>query len=137
MRSLTCGLAAAAFTLVAFSAVAQDMDHGSMGSMDHMKMGQGSMGATSAGEAPSTQAYKKAHAAMMKGMKATFTGDPDRDFLQGMIPHHQGAIDMAKVVLQYGKDPEVKKLAQQIVEAQEREIAEMNRMLAALGPAAK
>jgi uncharacterized protein (DUF305 family) len=50
---------------------------------------------------------------------------PDIAFVKGMIPHHQGAIDMAKVVLQYGKDDTVKAWANQIIAAQEKEIAEM------------
>jgi uncharacterized protein (DUF305 family) len=47
-----------------------------------------------------------------------------------MIPHHQGAIDMAKVVLKYGKDPEMKKLAEDIIKAQDTEIAFMKGWLA-------
>jgi uncharacterized protein (DUF305 family) len=55
------------------------------------------------------------------------TGDPDRDFVAMMIPHHQGAVDMAKTELQYGKDPALRKLARTIVAAQQKEIAQMTR----------
>ena len=54
------------------------------------------------------------------GMK--MTGDPDQDFVAMMIPHHRGAVDMARVELKYGKDPELKKLAQDIIKAQDDEI---------------
>jgi uncharacterized protein (DUF305 family) len=62
---------------------------------------------------------------MMQGMMAPRTGNADQDFVASMIPHHQGAIDMAKVELQYGKDPMLRKLAEGIVAAQEKEIAEL------------
>ena len=58
------------------------------------------------------------------------TGDPDRDFVTMTIPHHQGAIDMAKVQLQYGKDPELRKLSEGVVTAQESEIVFMKDWLA-------
>jgi uncharacterized protein (DUF305 family) len=80
---------------------------------------------------PSTQAYRDAMMKMDQGMSVTYSGDADKDFVAGMIPHHQGAIDMAKVELQYGKDAQLRKLAQDIVVAQEKEIAFMKSWQAA------
>jgi len=75
--------------------------------------------------------YDKVMAKMHKAMtEVKVTGDADVDFVAGMIPHHQGAIDMAKVVLEKGKDPEIKKLAEGIIKAQESEIKLMNEWLA-------
>jgi uncharacterized protein (DUF305 family) len=60
---------------------------------------------------------------MHKGMhSAPYTGKPDRDFVTMMIPHHQGAIDMAKALLLYGKDPRIRRLAQEIITDQQSEI---------------
>jgi uncharacterized protein (DUF305 family) len=80
-------------------------------------------------DADSTKAYKEAHAKMMHDMHQTFTGNADIDFMNGMIPHHQGAIDMARVLLKYGKDAETRKLAEQIIADQEKEIALMQAWL--------
>lgn len=74
---------------------------------------------------PASKAFKAADDKMMQGMMAPKTGESDQDFVAGMIPHHQGAIDMAKVELQYGKDPVLRKLAEGIIKAQEKEITEM------------
>jgi uncharacterized protein (DUF305 family) len=65
-------------------------------------------------------------------MMVTYSGNADTDFLRSMIPHHQGAIDMAKVVLKFGKDPEVRQMAEQIVKAQQEEIAAMQKMITRL-----
>lgn len=72
---------------------------------------------------PATAAFEAANARMHKDMAMSFTGNPDVDFARGMIPHHQGAIDMARIALEHGKDPEMRKLAQEIIAAQEKEIA--------------
>lgn len=76
-------------------------------------------------QAGSEKAYSDAAQKMMQSMQMLPTGDPDKDFVMMMRPHHQGAIDMAKVELKYGKDPELRKMASDIVSAQEKEIAEM------------
>ena len=76
-----------------------------------------------------TKGYEAANAKMHKNMAIKFSGNADADFARGMIPHHQGAIDMAKVVLAHGKDPEIRKLAEEIIKAQESEIALMNEWL--------
>jgi uncharacterized protein (DUF305 family) len=67
---------------------------------------------------------------MNSGMAAARpTGDHDRDFAAMMIPHHQGAIDMAKVELIYGRDPVLRRLAQGIIVEQQQEIELMQRSL--------
>ena len=82
---------------------------------------------------PADKAFTAAMQTMMKNMKVRPSGRPDKDFVLMMTPHHQGAIDMAKVELQYGKDPELLKLAGDIVAAQEQEIAQMKAWLAKNG----
>ena len=81
------------------------------------------------------QQHSHAGQDMMAGMEkmnhdmanVPMTGDTDHDFVAMMVPHHQGAIDMARVELRDGKDPALRKLATEIVAAQEKEITMMKR----------
>jgi uncharacterized protein (DUF305 family) len=128
----TKALMAVAFVALAGAtgyALMQTVGSADMPGMDHSAM-------TMANASDSTKGFETAMAGMMKGMMMTMTGKPDLDFVQGMMPHHQGAIDMAKVVLQFGKDPEIKKLAQAVVKAQEGEIDFMKDWLARADQAA-
>lgn len=69
-------------------------------------------------------------AKMMMDMHAPgYTGDPDIDFLEMMIPHHEGAVDMARLVLEHGTDPITRKLAEEIIGSQRVEIEGMQRRL--------
>lgn len=76
------------------------------------------------------QAMERMHGPMMEGV---MNPDPDIAFVQGMIPHHQGAIDMAQIVLKFGKDPANQQLAREIIVMQEHELAEMRAWLASKG----
>ncbi|MBP1806222.1 DUF305 domain-containing protein [Rubellimicrobium aerolatum] len=74
--------------------------------------------------------------AMMHGMPMESTGDVDADFLMMMIPHHQSAVEMARIALEQGDDEATRAMAQRVIDAQEAEIAEMRAMLETMGHAA-
>ena len=115
-------LGALALGLAALPAAAQDTQH--VPAQPHADGGM--MGMHGA-------AMQAAMQHMQQGMVMPMSGDPDRDFAQMMIPHHQGAIDMARIELESGKDPQLRQMAQKIIEDQEREIATLKEWLAQHG----
>lgn len=115
---LSAGLMASLATGLAGQAAAQGHDHG-----------HGGVAARSISDTPATRDFKAAHATMMRNMAHPYTGDPDVDFRVQMIPHHQGAIDMARVALRHATDPWTRQLAEAVIVEQQREIAEMQAWL--------
>ena len=98
------------WTAVASPVLAQGMNgHGSMVGME--------MGSTKsdAKDDASTREFKAADTAMMKDMDIPYIGDPDVDFYAHMIPHHKGAVAMARVALKHASDPATKAMAQKII----------------------
>lgn len=119
MRKLTMLAAGGAIALTAGIVLAQTKEAGNMPGMDHSSMDMpGAM-----------KGYMGAMDMMMRSMPMESTGDADADFLTMMIPHHQSAIDMARIELEEGDDEATRALAQKVIDAQEAEIALMQEML--------
>lgn len=79
---------------------------------------------------PMQKEYADSMQVMHEGMeKAIYYQDADTAFAAGMLPHHEGAVEMAKIQLKYGKDPVLRKLAEEIIQAQEGEINLMKEWL--------
>jgi hypothetical protein len=133
---------AAGLSLIPLAASAHHNGHDQHGARSASgKMGRAEPGAhhaghgASASDTPAVAAFKAVHASMMRGMEVPYTGDPDVDFRLQMIPHHQGAIDMARVAMRHAKDPWTRQLAEAVIVEQQREIAEMQAWLSRHGVA--
>ncbi|SBW08945.1 40-residue YVTN family beta-propeller repeat protein (fragment) [uncultured delta proteobacterium] len=113
--------------------------HGAMAADGHGQEGHGKRSAPgNAAMIGVNQEYMDAMKAMDGPMmEGVMDPDPDTAFVRGMIPHHQGAVAMAKIQLKYGKDPELRKMAQDIIAAQETEIRFMEDWLKKKGRSGK
>lgn len=111
----------------------QGMQHGMGHSMGHgtghgtgqTMSGGMQMAAPTGDQSVASLALNAVNEKMHRDMAIAFTGDPDADFVAAMIAHHQGAVDMAKVVKAFGQDEEILALADAIIAAQEEELAMM------------
>lgn len=121
------GLRIMAVGLVGLASVSMGQNTTTTGSMSHHAGGH-------AHDPEMHQAMQKMNRDMMGG---PMTGDPDKDFAIMMIPHHQGAIDMARIYLKRGKDEKFRKMAEKIIQDQEREIKEMREHLNTLNQGGK
>jgi uncharacterized protein (DUF305 family) len=121
--------------ILPFSLAAEEQAHGAgHGSADAPETCSDGTGMVMAMPPPGdavVAAWQRINMEMHSAMSIDFTGDPDTDFMKGMIPHHQGAIDMANVLLEHGTDAETRALATAIIRAQEEEMALMQEWLAA------
>jgi uncharacterized protein (DUF305 family) len=130
MKKLSTLLASAAVVaLVAGNAMAGTPSHGSMHHAGAHHVSAPKLSKKLRRD-PAVKAYIQANDLMHKDMNIAYSGNADVDFVRGMIPHHQGAVDMAKVQLQYGKDEELKELTRRIITWQEAEIGFMKQWLA-------
>ncbi len=85
----------------------------------------GSLASAATPESAFVQANKVAMAKMMSAMNAAPSGDVDMDFVNMMEPHHRGALDMAVLELRYGTNPQLRRIAQEIIVGQTQEIDAM------------
>lgn len=96
-------------------------------------MNHASMGHAGGSETEATRAFAQAAARMHSAMASKPTGDVDLDFAQGMIPHHAGAVDMARIELRHGTDPTMRKLARTVIETQTTEMETMGEWIEGRG----
>lgn len=100
------------------------------GGMSGMGQGTMQMGAPRGDQGVASLAMNAVNERMHREMAMEYTGNVDADFVRNMIAHHQGAVDMARIQVAFGKDPKIRELAANVIKAQEDEIAMMKSWLA-------
>src|SRR5262249_4749142 len=122
--SATCLVLVASLTF----GLSQSIDHAAMAGHQHPGASSAAAAVAEAGTTFYTE-MAAVNARMHEAMEVSAPGDPGRDFIRMMIPHHQGAIDMALVLLKFGHDEKLKRLAHSIIVEQGQEIAYMRMLL--------
>ena len=100
------------------------------GGMAGMRQGAMQMGQPRGDQGVASLAMNAVNERMHREMAMEYTGNVDADFVRNMIAHHQGAVDMARIQVAFGKDPKIRELAEAVIKAQESEIAMMRAWLA-------
>lgn len=100
---------------------------GSQGTMQGQGQGmhQGGRRAEAMPKDPASRGYTESMRTMNRNMRKPMTGNADQDFARMMVAHHQGAVDMARVELEHGTDPDLKAMAQKVVDDQTKEIQQL------------
>ena len=124
-RKMIIYLTAALSTVAAVRMTAAQERAAMPAAQQHAHSGPRALAAATDNEADFLAANDTAMNKMMADMTVAPTGDIDRDFVAMMVPHHQGAIDMALTILRFGKSEQLKRLAQEIIVTQQQEIAAM------------
>lgn len=132
MRRLALAAAALAMASTAYAQSGSPQGsppHGMSMPVEMRSMMDEMMRSRQTARSPADRAYADAMDKMHRAMALDYTGNADADFARLMIPHHQGAIDMAQVALQFAKDAEIRRIAQKTIDDQKKDIEQLQSWL--------